>query len=507
MGLAFRDRASGQSVLLAEVKECVGTLVADNVVLYEDCFDDIKASLRYTYTRAGFEQFVILHEHPGFPEEYGLDPFTTSLEMYTEFFDPPQPVMRAGIARDDLVDSELDFGSMRMGPGTAYADKADPLEAATVFKMWTRIEDRQFLIEAVPYSEAERFLDGLEMARSVRAADRIVNGRAGVVALLARRDAPRAQNQLIARAEPRMTGPGFTLDYSILDSTLTDMVFRGDETYYCSGLVNLHGTSVIEGGTCVKYANTNSAELRFNGPVQFQTSAYRPAIFTARDDDSVGQAISSSSGNPTGTYSPYALRFYSVQSPATIEHIRVSYAGYGMVLYAPSGHVIRHSQFVNCGTPIGATGNAFATQNLLFHNAATRGFNLLSGATATGEHLTLHQVAQVVNAANILSLTNSLLVSVTNWPYAFYGANNATNSSSAVFREVGAGHHYLTGSYRNAGTTNLTPALRDALKRLTTYPPVVLSNTTVMNAVLAPQAAVTSTCLIWATTTRRSIGR
>jgi hypothetical protein len=60
MGLACFDRTSGRSVLLAEVKDCVGTLVADNVVLYEDCFDDLNASLRYTYTRAGFEQFVIL---------------------------------------------------------------------------------------------------------------------------------------------------------------------------------------------------------------------------------------------------------------------------------------------------------------------------------------------------------------------------------------------------------------------------------------------------------------
>jgi hypothetical protein len=32
--------------------------------------------------------------------------------------------------------------------------------------MWARIEGRQFLIEAVPYAGAERFLDGLEMVSS-----------------------------------------------------------------------------------------------------------------------------------------------------------------------------------------------------------------------------------------------------------------------------------------------------------------------------------------------------
>ena len=60
-----------------------------------------------------------------------------------------------------------------------------------------------------------------------------------------------------------------------------------------------------------------------------------------------------------------------------------------------------------------------------------------------------------------------------------------------MFQQVGAGAHYLAPAspYRNAGTTNVTSALRDALKLLTTYPPVVLSNTTVINSTLSPQAA------------------
>jgi hypothetical protein len=489
MGLAFVDRASGRSVLLAEVKDCVGTLVADNVVLYEDCFDDLNASLRYTYTRAGFEQFVILHEHPGFPEDYGMDPETTTLEMFTEFFDPPQPEVRGAIERDGLEDSDLDFGSMRMGPGLAYTDETDPLEGIRILKSWESIEGRQFLIEAVPYLEAEPFLETLDLVRSIQPPGRWVPNRSGLAGLLARRGKQPDAGHFIARAGAGAGRPGFTLDYSVLDSTLNNMVFRGDETYYCSGLTHLYETTRIEGGTVVKYANTNSAELRFHGPVLFETSACRPAFFIARDDDSVGQTISGSSGNPTNNYSPYALRFWNVSTPVTIQHIRVSHANFGMVLYAPSGHVVQHVQFVRCSTPIGSSGNSFTTRNLLMHHAATRGFHLLSGSTATGENLTLHEVAQVVNTSNALSLTNSLLVSVTNWTYSFYGANNATNSSSSAFQSVGAGHHYLAAHspYRNAGTTNLSAGLLTQLRQRTTHPPILLDNVSV-NTFLSPQA-------------------
>ena len=38
-----------------------------------------------------------------------------------------------------------------------------------------------------------------------------------------------------------------------------------------------------------------------------------------------------------------------------------------------------------------------------------------------GEHLTIHGAARVVNSTG-LTLTNSLLVSVTNWTYSFAGA-------------------------------------------------------------------------------------
>ena len=91
LGLAYTDSASARNVLIAEIKDCVGEILPPNQVLYRDAFNDIKADVRYTYTRAGLEQDVLLHQAPPSPAIFGLDPATTRLEVYTEFTDPPQP--------------------------------------------------------------------------------------------------------------------------------------------------------------------------------------------------------------------------------------------------------------------------------------------------------------------------------------------------------------------------------------------------------------------------------
>ncbi len=150
MGLSFFDRSTGKGVLLAEITNCVGELVAPNVILYRNCFDTLKASIRYVYTRYGMEQLVILHENPGSPARYGLNPETTTLEMFTEFHQPPTPRKILRQLATDEVDEELDFGTMRLGAGVAYAEEEPgqvPLfgmfeGGLRVTKLWQQIEGR-----------------------------------------------------------------------------------------------------------------------------------------------------------------------------------------------------------------------------------------------------------------------------------------------------------------------------------------------------------------------------
>ena len=56
------------SATLAILKSSVGELVASNQVLYADAFDGIQADVLFTYTKAGLEQDIVLHQQPVLPE-------------------------------------------------------------------------------------------------------------------------------------------------------------------------------------------------------------------------------------------------------------------------------------------------------------------------------------------------------------------------------------------------------------------------------------------------------
>lgn len=87
LGIAYFDHASGRSVVHAEVKPAQGYLDEPNRVVYLDPFDGLLADVRYTYLAAGLEQDVILRQNPPAPEVFGLDSETTSLEVWSEFFE------------------------------------------------------------------------------------------------------------------------------------------------------------------------------------------------------------------------------------------------------------------------------------------------------------------------------------------------------------------------------------------------------------------------------------
>jgi hypothetical protein len=90
MGLSYFDGTN--SVLIAELTNSIGVLTGNNQVIYPNAFTGFAADVRYTYTKAGFEQDIILLEQPPTPESFGLNPATTRLQVLTEFFNPPQPV-------------------------------------------------------------------------------------------------------------------------------------------------------------------------------------------------------------------------------------------------------------------------------------------------------------------------------------------------------------------------------------------------------------------------------
>jgi len=120
MGVSYYDSATGKTVLIAEVKDCVGQQVAPNIILYDDAFTELKGAIRYTYTRLGFSQDIILYQKPPSPADWGLDPATCTLDFYSEFHTAPVPEKSVQLIAPNLADETLDFGQSRIGQGSAY---------------------------------------------------------------------------------------------------------------------------------------------------------------------------------------------------------------------------------------------------------------------------------------------------------------------------------------------------------------------------------------------------
>lgn len=122
IGLSYFDGSN--SVLLAVVTNSTGEiLTSGNQVMYTNAFAGLNADLLYTYTRAGFEQDVILLEQPPDPASLGLNPQSTRLQVLTEFFNPPPTRVTAttvATVAGDLEDDLLNFGAMLMGQGRAF---------------------------------------------------------------------------------------------------------------------------------------------------------------------------------------------------------------------------------------------------------------------------------------------------------------------------------------------------------------------------------------------------
>ena len=270
IGLSYFDVATGKSALIAEIKDSIGVLHAPNQIIYEDAFTDFKADLRYTYTLAGFEQDLILKEQPISPEKYGLDSKTTRLQLLTEFIDPPVPVKEQVNQEGLQVDKTLDFGEMQIGTGKAFGtgDGNQIQNEINVDKTWTKLDDRNFLIEDLKYGSIEEQLQTLP-ASPQAALKPQKDGVRHVVSnkrlLPQRREARAEVKKTIKVASVVSNQKGFVIDYSIVVNQ-TNFTFKGDTTYYVSAAVNLSSTTTIEEGTVIKYTNSSSAKITMSVP-------------------------------------------------------------------------------------------------------------------------------------------------------------------------------------------------------------------------------------------------
>ena len=490
IGLMYADATTGQAALIAGVQDSEGAVVADNQVLYPNAFDGVQADVHYTYRRDGLEQDVILREQLPAPEAYGMNSATTKLEVVTEFINPPPAWvadMEAG--PDGESDQSISWGATRLGRGKAFSLNGEDAPT-TVIKRYTTINGRYFLQEKVRLPDIVSALSRLpEQASNARPRPGMASTHFTFPAAPAAKSAARPMRLALGA----LPNKGYVLDYVSLSAAYTNYTFQSDTTYYISGSLNLAGTNIFEGGTVIKYA-ANGAINFVAGLPKFMSRPYHPVVFTAKDDNHVGQSISGSTGNPSGYYANPALNLGSLGSLGSLalSEFRVAYANRALSV-AGASPAIYDAQLVNCGLAVSDINSPVVLENVLLSNNKTNFNASIAGNAVYLANATINNQFDLINGNTNASLyvTNCVFVNATNLSGNIAAGYNGFYQSPMVgiaavtngfypLQRAGAANCYLTNgcAFTNAGTVSVDPYLLGLLSAKTVHAPLVLSNLT-----------------------------
>ena len=557
VGLFYEDDSN--SVLIAILTNSVGGLVGSNEVVYPDAFEGAAASLHYKYTKVGFEQDVVVEGQLPDPGTLGLNPARTRLGVLTAFFDTNNPVATAGPvdATEGLSDSTLRFGTMTMTKGRAFSigntgqaphpvvrtpaawmnwltnatkQSSSSPGGTPTYKRWFQLNGRNFLMEEVPYRRVAAQLQQLPpatgragiIATNLFAANSILNGVSAeplpqkqfTKSEIANR---KSEMMKLSRADWDQTR-ALVLDYVTVNSG-GNYTFQGDTTYYVSGPCDFNNVT-FQAGTVIKYPYPNSdwfygymmAPIEVDGAVTCNTSSQHPAVFTAIDDNTVGETISGSTGNPGGFYASPAIY---APGGVTLDNVRFRYAsvavwvGDGSSVTMSDAQMLGGNVMVLLGMGDGyegyGTGMTVTLNNCLYgdmNNGVIIWDSGIGGDSYYLNNCTIDGVYNMVYGyghyyySSYGTAVNCIFANIEGRGYSYWSSygggydhpNGFYNSdgfnygfygfsqifaSGYPFQTAAQDHYYLASGcpFRNAGSTDIDPNLQADLATLTTYAP------------------------------------
>ncbi|MCL4788612.1 MAG: hypothetical protein KJ070_17765 [Verrucomicrobia bacterium] len=439
LGVAYFSPETDQNVFVGLLKSSVGVLSERNRVTYPDCMEgDIQADLVCTVTKAGFESDLVIRAQPlAWPADYGLPKSgKVRLQLLTEFFDSPTPVKESRLlnAVEGLTDETLTFGDMTMIRGKGFpVAEPESEHAVPIAKKWIEVKQRRFLLEEVSVCRVIEQLSELPKRTAALRPQREdpILRRVSKELLLPKTEFARQTTNTIRMASLPQSSRGFVMDWPITLTSGANKTLQGDTTYFCSGTVLFSGVTTIEGGTCVKFAGGTTPRIQILGTVNCRTDPYRPAIFTAKDDDTIGEWIDGSSGVPTGKYGN-GLTLST--SGSALRYMRFCYANSAVRFDLSMGQIdLAHLQFVQClyGVDFNSSHeNTVNVDNSLFYsitNVTKSGYdNILRGRHLTIDHCLKLFAIGAGNHNGEVYLTNSILADVIDRGKAdvYAGSNN-----------------------------------------------------------------------------------
>jgi hypothetical protein len=509
MGIAYSLGA--RSVLVAEVKDCVGE-VHGNEVLFRSAFSDIDADVKFIVNRGSLSQHVILKDRLPHPSAFGLNE-DAHVELMTEWIEVPvvskvprtlEPAARGQRA---LTHERVSFASMEFVGGHAFSVAGEP--TISVASSLESIDNRTFLLEKIPWrkfaAENQKLPERQAAIRNPTPAQAAVRQAAlspkiqssinpSIQARLAQTPRPLPAKRIVKRtikpvqmAQAAFAHPaGLVWDWELV-STVDKQVWRPDSTYYVAGPVTIK-TNEFWGGTVIKFAPTNSAKITITGPITSHAGMYQPITLTARDDHSIGDPVGANvlSGYYGDKY--LTLDGFTYGDNYALEHVRARHANIALHVIYGGSNVLRHVQVVNSKVGLSLSTASLYVDNGLFYDCQT---NIVGVASSSlrGYNCTFYTNLYFNHGmATTIYLTNCVLAEITGIGVfgAYYGAYNFTDASgSSVFNPALAGKAYLltTSSARNAGTTDIPSTLLADLRQRTTAPPLIISNDVTLDTV------------------------
>ena len=283
LGLIYVDASTGQSVLIGQLQDSEGVLVADNQVLYANAFSGVHADVMYTYRKSGLEQDIVLREQIPTPESVGLNSATTELEVATEFVEPPVAQVGSVTANDGSEsDQSVSLGATSLGLGKAFNLNGQDTPVR-VHKQYTKIGGRYFLLEKVRVRDIQ---PGLSKLPDQASNAKRLPGMASAHFAFPKAPAAKSATRPMRVAMGKQPDMGYVLDYVSLTTSYTNYTFQSDTTYFVSGPLNLITTTnnCFEGGTVIKFATNGSIILGYTTTpcINWQAGPYHPVVFTAK---------------------------------------------------------------------------------------------------------------------------------------------------------------------------------------------------------------------------------
>ena len=189
--IAAYDVSSGKRLWLGQVQDTMGVVLDDALdgepcrILWTNAMAGLKCDICLIYNKNSIIQDIYIREPIQLPEDAGLNPAATRLEIWSEWYAGPEPrptsrtiSLAAQVDGRDATpappeklaaDSRLDWSAMSMVAGKAFRVNSSPAgkerENWPVAKQWVKTTDnRSFIVESVDFEPLASALAGIKTA-------------------------------------------------------------------------------------------------------------------------------------------------------------------------------------------------------------------------------------------------------------------------------------------------------------------------------------------------------